>query len=89
MRRGREFQMLQTVRNPTNSDFEGISVKIHIYELGVILFSNSFDLNEDEHVLARISWMVPERLRQGTYLARISASADGYSDSEHVYVTIV
>ncbi len=84
---GQEMEMFFTVRNPTKYDLEDLNVKVHIYDLGLTLFSNEFHLNDETHKLVRISWIAPSRLGKGSYLARISVGNDHLKDINHVSLT--
>jgi len=87
--RGRDFEGYFVVRNPSNEDFDDVNVRMYIYGLDVRLTSNRFDLNDGDSKLAYISWIVPERIDMGLYLARISVGNDKYRDDEYIYVRVV
>ena len=89
LKMGQESEMYFTVRNPTNADLDDVNVKMYIYDLGIRMVSNSFDINDKNHKLARIYWIVPESVKTGTYLTKISVGNDYYKDVRHVYLTIV
>ncbi|HLC96115.1 MAG TPA: hypothetical protein VJH97_02235 [Candidatus Nanoarchaeia archaeon] len=85
---GHEFNAYFVVRNPSSVDFENVNVRMYMPDLDVLLRSQQFDLNEGQHDVARISWIVPANIRSGNYIARVSAGNDHYSDVEYIYVTV-
>lgn len=88
LRVGQESEMYFTVRNPSNIDLDDVNVKMYIYDLGLMINSNSFDINDGDHKFARINWYVPN-IKKGTYLTKISVGNDYYRDVEHVYLSII
>ena len=88
-RAGGQFELYASVRNPSHGDLDDVSMKLQIYDLGIRLKSDEFDINDGRHKLAYINWFVPSNIRKGTYLAKISVSNQDYHDWKHVYVTII
>src|SRR3989344_3843968 len=82
---GHEFDAYFVVRNPSSVDFEDVNVRMYILDLDILLRSQQFDLNDGESDVARISWLVPANIRSGSYIARVSAGNDHYSDVEYIY----
>jgi len=85
---GDEYQLIVNVVNPEYSSYEDVSVKLVIYDLGIILVSRGFDVSKRDNGLSRIFWDVPESVPKGTYLARLTVSNDKFKDVEHLYVTL-
>lgn len=77
------------VDNNLNKEFKGARVSIFIYDFGVALYSNSFNLEKNSNELARIYWE-PENIPAGEYMARVevSSNANNFKDWEHVYLNV-
>ncbi|MFH1641589.1 MAG: hypothetical protein ABIC04_01685 [Nanoarchaeota archaeon] len=88
LRSGMESEMYFTVRNPTNDNLEDVNVKVYIYDLGLRLTSQKFDINDGDHKVARIYWIVPDYVRKSTYLSKVTVGNDHYKDSKHIFLTI-
>jgi hypothetical protein len=84
-----QFFMHVNVVNDGEEDLEDLSVKILFYDLGIILRTNPFDLNEGDNTGKLIFWDVPSYVQPGNYLVRISLSNDDIRDVRHRIVTIV
>ena len=85
---GKEAEMLFIVRNPTDDKLEDVNVRLFFYDLGIRIVSNKFDIGSEDHQLARINWIVPERIRPGSYITRIAVGNDKYTDVKHIYLNI-
>lgn len=85
LRSGDELELVAIVR--ADYGLEDISVKAVIYDLGIILSSNSFDLGKYENGVARIYYTNP--LPAGLYLVRVVASNEKVRDVRHVYLRVV
>ena len=86
---GEELEILSVIRNPTNDDFEDVNVRLFIYDLGIMIPAGSFDIDDKESKVARVYWNVPNSIRSGMYLAKLSVSNQDFRDSEHFYITII
>ncbi|HJO01501.1 MAG: hypothetical protein QF655_02895 [Candidatus Woesearchaeota archaeon] len=75
------------VNNDGAEDLDDLSVRVLIYDLGVIFQTNSFDLNDGD-VDGKFLFLNTADVQPGTYLARITASNDDVRDVRHRYITI-
>lgn len=82
------FFMHVNVNNEGARDLDGLSVKVLIYDLGVILQSTPFDLDNGDSTGKLVSWNSPGYIQPGNYLARISVSNDDVREVRHRIVTI-
>jgi len=89
VRVGEELEVLSVIRNPTSDDFENVNVKLFIYDLGIMIPTGSFDVDDGESKVARAYWKVPTSIRPGIYLAKLSVSNQDFRDSKHFYMTII
>jgi len=88
-RRGDFGTAYVTIRNDFDSKAEDVNVKFYIYELGLRFTSVSSDISKNDHVVQRLFMYIPENVRAGDYLAKITVGNDEFRDSQHVYVRIV
>lgn len=85
---GDELEVLATVKNPTGSTADDVSLRVFIYDLGIMLNSNPFDVSKESSAVGRIYWTVPSGTSKGTYLAKLEVSNDRFRDWQHTYITI-
>ena len=76
------------VKNDGAKNLEGLKARAYFYDLGVLLQSSPFDLNNRDTDGKFISWNVPEHVKPGDYLARITVSNDDVRKVRHRYVTL-
>jgi len=87
--RGDEFEVLAVVTNPSNDLFENVNVKLYIYDLGLMLTSNPFDIGDKDSGVGRIYWKVPSNIPKGSYLARLEASNTQFKDWRYMYIKVI
>ncbi len=78
-----------TVRNNFRSDMDDVNVKFFIYDLGLIYASGSSDIEDNDHVVQRVSMYIPKDVPPGDYLTKITAGNDDFRDTQHIYLRIV
>ena len=82
------FFMHVNVNNDGTNDLDDLSVKVIIYDLGVILKTSQFDLNDGDSDGKFLFWDVPSYIPSGEYLARITVSNDDVREVKHRFITI-
>ena len=75
------------VVNGGAKDLDDLSVRVLIYDLGIILQTSNFDL-QDGDADGKFLFLDTEDIESGTYLARITVSNDDVREVRHRYVTI-
>ena len=75
------------VVNDGAKDLDDLSVRVLIYDLGIILQTGNFDL-QDGDTDGKFLFLDKEDIEPGTYLARITVSNDDVREVKHRYVTI-
>ena len=75
------------VVNDGAKDLDDLSVRVLIYDLGIILQTSNFDL-QDGDADGKFLFLDTEDIESGTYLARITVSNDDVREVRHRYVTI-
>jgi len=86
---GDELEILAVVSNPGRQTLENVNLRLFIYDLGIMVNSNPFDVGDRDSGVGRIYWTVPKSITKGTYIAKLEASNDIFRDWEHVYITII
>ena len=82
------FFMHVNVNNEGDNDLDDLSVKVLFYDLGLILQTNSFDLDDGDSTGKLIFWDAPSYIEPGDYLVRITVSNDDVREVRHRIVTI-
>jgi|TARA_Y100000310_G_C20700927_1_gene829809 hypothetical protein len=82
------FFMHVNVNNEGTRDLDDLSVRVLFYDLGIILQTNSFDLDDGDSTGKLIFWDAPSYIKPGNYLVRITASNDDVKEVRHRIVTI-
>ena len=82
------FFMHVNVNNEDEDDLDDLSVRVLFYDLGIILQTNSFDLDDGDSTGKLIFWDAPSYIEPGNYLIRISVSNDDAREVRHRIVTI-
>ena len=77
------------VVNDGEDDLDDLNVKILIYDLGIVLRTNPFDLKDGDSVGKSLYWEVPGYINPGTYIMRITVSNDDEKDVKHRLITII
>ena len=75
------------VVNDGAKDLDDLSVRVLIYDLGIILQTGNFDL-QDGDTDGKFLFLNKDDIEPGTYLARITVSNDDVREVKHRYVTI-
>jgi len=83
------FFMHVNVNNDGVKDLDDLSVSLIFYDLGIILKSSSFDLNDGDTDGKFIFWDVPADVNPGNYWVRVTVSNDDVKEVTHRIVTIV
>jgi|TARA_Y100000034_G_scaffold131839_1_gene193471 hypothetical protein len=83
------FFMHVNANNDGTNDLDDLSVRVLIYDLGIILKTNSFDLNDGNKAGKFVFWDVPSNVAPGNYLARITVSNDDVRKVRHRIITVV
>ena len=78
-----------TIRNDFGTEMEDVNVKFYIYEMGLRFTSVSSDVSKNDHVVQRLFMYIPENVRAGDYLTKITVGNDEFRDTQHVYLRIV
>ena len=76
------------VKNEGVKDLDDLNVRVYFYDLGVVLQSSPFDLHNGDTDGKFISWSVPENVKPGNYLARVTVSNDDVRKVRHRYITM-
>ena len=82
------YFMHVNVINDGDDDLDDLSVRLLIYNLGIILQTDSFDLEDDDNDGKLIFWDVPQDIGPGDYWARITVSNDDVREVKHRLITI-
>jgi hypothetical protein len=82
------FFMHVNVLNEGAKDLDDLKVRVVIYDLGIFLQTNPFDLEEGEVDGKFLFWNIPKSIEKGEYLARITVSNDDVREVRHRLVTI-
>ena len=75
------------VVNDGAKDLDDLSVRALIYDLGIVLQTGNFDL-QDGDADGKFLFLDKEDIEPGTYLGRITVSNDDIREVRHRYVTI-
>ena len=81
--------MLVNANNDGDDDLDNLQVKVIIYDLGVALQTNEFDLDDHETIGNLLYWDVPSDAKPGDYWARITLSNDDVREVKNRLITIV
>ena len=82
------FFMHVNVVNDGTKDLDDLSVSLVIYDLGIILKTSSFDLNDGDSDGKFIFWDVPRDVEPGDYWVRITVSNDDVREVTHRIITV-
>lgn len=77
------------VNNQGDDNLDDLSVRVLIYDLGVVLQTGNFDLDDKDTTGKAIFWDVPNDVKPGEYWARITVSNDDVREVKHRLITIV
>ncbi|MBW2976103.1 hypothetical protein KY347_01505 [Candidatus Woesearchaeota archaeon] len=84
-----QYFMHVNVNNDGEDYLEDLSVKLLIYDLGIVLQTESFDLDDGDKEGKLIFWDVPSYVKPGDYLVRITAGNDEARDVKHRVIMVV
>ena len=82
------YFMHVNVNNDGEDDLDDLSVKVLIYDLGIILRTNTFDLDDGDRDGKFIFWDVPSYIEPGDYLVRVTVSNDDVRKVKHRVIII-
>jgi len=85
---GEEYMMHINVVNDGVKDLEDLSVRVYIYDLGIMFQTNSFDVDDGDSTGKIMLWDVPNDVEPGRYWARITASNDDERSIKHRLITV-
>ena len=85
---GEELEMHVNVVNDIDSDLEDVHLSMLIYDLGIVVNTNTFDVDDMDNVGKFIFWEI-DNISTGDYLVRITASNDDFRNVKHRYITII
>ena len=85
---GDELEMHINIVNDLGSDLDDVHVSMFIYDLGVEVNSNTFDIDGKDSA-GRLLYWDTSGIAAGDYLARIVASNDDFRNVKHRYITII
>ena len=74
--------------NRADDDLEGVHLRMFIYELGELIVTNAFDVDDLDNAGKFLFWNTQE-VPPGEYLARITLSNDDFRRVKHRYITII
>jgi hypothetical protein len=83
------FFMHVNVLNDGARDLEDLHVRLVIYDLGIVLQSGSFDLNDGDTDGKLVFWDVPSDVKPGEYLTRVTVSNDDVRQVQHRLITVI
>lgn len=85
--RGEELEMHVNIVNNQDSDLEDVHLNMLIYDLGIIVETNTFDVDDNDNIGKFLFWET-KNIPKGDYLVRITASNDDFREVKHRYITI-
>jgi hypothetical protein len=85
---GEQYFMLVNVINEMDEELDDLAVNVFIFDLGLRLHSNEFQLDRNEKIGKLAVGEIPFNARPGSYWARISVSNDDVRDTKYRLVTI-
>jgi hypothetical protein len=83
------FFMHVNANNDGTKDLDDLSVRVLIYDLGTILQTNSFDLDDGDNDGKFLFWDVPSYVEPGNYWARVTVSNDDVRKVKHRVITVI
>lgn len=86
---GQEFLTHVNLRNDLSSNVGDVSVRMFIYDLGLVFYSSEFDIADRDGVGLWVFGELSSNVPPGDYLVRVTASNDHFRDVRHVYITII
>jgi len=85
---GDELEMHVNIVNYLGSDLDGVHISMFIYELGVLVDTDNFDIDGKDNA-GRLLYWGTRGVPAGDYLVRITASNDDFRNVKHRYITII
>jgi len=86
--RGDELEMHVNIVNDLDEDLDDVHLNMLIYELGIVVSANTFDVEDMDNV-GRFLFQETDDIPAGEYLVRITASNDDFRNVRHRYITII
>jgi len=86
--RGDELEMHINVVNNLDEDLEDVHVRMLIYDLGIVVDSNTLDVDDMDNAGKFLFWDT-DRVPAGDYLVRVVASNDDFRNVNHRYISII
>jgi hypothetical protein len=84
---GDELEMHVNVVNKLAYDLEDVHLSMLIYDLGIVVDANTFDVESNDNVGKFIFWDT-EGVPPGDYLVRITLGNDDFRNVRHRYISI-
>ena len=84
---GDELEMHVNVVNDNDYDLDDMHLKFLIYDLGITVNTNTFDVDDMSNTGKFLFWET-EGIPAGDYLVRIIASNDDFRSVKHRYISI-
>ncbi len=85
---GEELEMHVNVNNGLDKKFEGVTVQAYFLDMGDIMISRPFTLDNFENNGFLMHMPIPASTPKGDYTVKIIASSEDIYDSKHVYFTV-
>lgn len=86
--RNGELGMHVNVVNDLNNDLDDVHLSMLIYDLGIVVNTNTFDVDDRDNVGKFLFWEA-ENIPPGDYLVRITVSNDDFRNVKHRYISII
>ena len=81
--------MLVNANNEGSDGLDNLQVRVFIYDLGVVLQTDEFDLDSHDTAGKLLYWNAPNDAKPGDYWARITASNDDAREATHRIIRVV
>ena len=85
---GDELEMHVNIVNKLDEDLEDVHVRMLIYGLGIVVDSNTLDVDDMDNVGKFLFWDT-DRVPAGDYLMRVVVSNDYFRNVKHRYISII
>ncbi len=85
---GDALEMYVNIVNSLGSDLDDVRVRMFIYDLGVVVDSDTFDVDGKDNAGRLLFWETGGA-PAGDYLVRITASNDDFRNVKYRYITII
>ncbi len=85
---GSELETHVNIVNGLDDDLEDVHLSMLIYDLGIVVESNTFDVEDNDNFGKFIFWDT-SGIPAGDYLVRITVSNDDFRNVKHRYISII